>query len=148
MPGPHPLTSFFVLVPRQIERAVRQVCRAMFSSRHCPTKEERKLHVAALKRLGELYYAAAKNHRTNRAAPSLTDIEEMLLKSHDYAQQKAASEEERSRAEAEAQAQAQATATSTSPPPPTSASSEPPPLEDIDEDADAPNAKTNFEALD
>lgn len=132
----------------QIERAVRQVCRAMFSSRHCPTKEERKLHVAALKRLGELYHAAAKNHRTNRAAPSLTDIEEMLLKSHDYAQQKAASEEERSRAEAEAQAQAQATATSTSPPPPTTASSEPPPLEDIDEDADTPNAKTNFEALD
>lgn len=138
----------------QIERAVRQVCRAMFSSRHSATKEERKLHVAALKRLGELYHAAAKNHRTNRAAPSLTDIEEMLLKSHDYAQQKAASEEERSRAEAEAQAQAQqaqATTTSTSTstsPPPTTASSEPPPLEDIDEDADAPNAKTNFEALD
>jgi hypothetical protein len=124
----------------------------MFSSRHSATKEERKLHVAALKRLGELYHAAAKNHRTNRAAPSLTDIEEMLLKSHDYAQQKAASEEERSRAEAEAQAQAQqaqATTTPTSTSPlPTTASSEPPPLEDIDEDADAPNAKTNFEALD
>jgi hypothetical protein len=132
----------------QIERAVRQVCRALFLPPHCPTKEERKLHVAALKRLGELYHAAAKSHRT-RAAPTLTDIEEMLLKSHDYAHHKAASEEERSRAEAEAQAQAfeaaaaqaaaQATATTTTTT--TAPVHAPPPTEDEDN-------KTNFDALD
>lgn len=76
---------------------------------HCRSKEERKAHVAALKRLGELYGAAVKRqqqHNHRNAAPSLTDIEEMLLKSQDYAQQKSAaardehSEDEQQRAQA------------------------------------------------
>jgi len=106
-------------------------------------KEDRKAHINALKWLGERYQAAAKDFCNRSAVPSLTEIEEMLIRSHDYAQQKAASEEEeRSRAEAVAQAQAQAQAHEDA----SFENSGLPPLEDINDAR--PAQHTDCEGLD
>ncbi len=96
--------------PFQIEKIVRGVCRIVLSKTHCPNKNAKKVSVEALKKLGEMYSAAAKNYQ--KAPPTITQFEEAFIKSHELAQQK--DEEKRKQQQQQQFATDNTTTTSTS----------------------------------